>query len=263
MASKITKSLALLAASLLVSGCFVQIEVGPGGHVESKSGKYFCEENSVCMVTIADYLFFEEFVAVPNESYFFRGWKHGISQSTDWYRLCPGQYGPCNLGAGEYSDNALAQAIIDDEAIWVLEPDFVVDTPEELFQSWLGEWQGRCYPWRSPVWMTVAPCTDIWCPAAYVFTVRERDEGIWGSLRWINVHMGYIDDDGNPSSGPASFYFDWSSEEGANIYSEVNQRIPVAGVIDNDNFEFWMDLDGTDYRRMTCGVDRNDGIPWQ
>jgi hypothetical protein len=257
MRSKITTSLVLLAASLLASGCFVQIEVGPGGHVETKSGAYFCEENSVCMVTIADYLFFEEFVAVPNESYFFRGWKHGISETTDWYRLCPNLYGPCELGAGPYSENALAQAIIDEEAIWVLEPDFVLDVPEDLFESWFGEWRGHCgldSP-SSPSWVTIAPCTELWCPAEYIVTFNPEQS--------FTAEIFAIFWENQP--GPYSLYFDWSIGEGQSIYSDLSpvnrETVPVRGFFSKDRFEIDIGIVSGFYHAISCQVSRNDGDP--
>ena len=83
------KTILILPLMAVLLGCKVQIEVGTGGHVETKSGAYSCDQNSVCMVDIVDYLFFEEFVAVPDEGYAFRGWKPGLVESTGSYRLCP------------------------------------------------------------------------------------------------------------------------------------------------------------------------------
>jgi hypothetical protein len=247
MVSNIAKLCTVIVVSLLASGCFVRIEVGPGGHVESKSGNYYCAENDVCMVTIADYVFFEEFIAVPNDAYFFRGWKHGISEATNWYRLCPAQYGPCNLGAGEYSDNALAQAIVDDEAIWVLEPDFVVDTPEDLFDSWLGEWRAGCL--GEAARLTVAPCTEAWCPAQFIVSFEPADESqadILFALLWQH-------------DGPYSAYFNWSVDQGQDIYSELTQvggeTIPLRGSFSKTHLDF---ATGTPdwYLEIPCSVSR-------
>ena len=97
MRSKITTVVILLAVCTLATGCKIRIEVGEGGHVESKSGQYYCEENSACVVDVVDYLFFEEFVAVPNEGQVFFGWKEGARAWTvanfeqiALHRLCPG-----------------------------------------------------------------------------------------------------------------------------------------------------------------------------
>lgn len=65
-----------VAVALTVGGCKLKVYVPTGeGHVESKSGAFYCSLMSVCNIDIVDTGFEETFRAVPQEGFVFAGWK--------------------------------------------------------------------------------------------------------------------------------------------------------------------------------------------
>jgi hypothetical protein len=68
--------LLLSGLALLVSGCKLKVYVPTGeGHVESKSGAFYCSVLSVCNIDITNDAFEETFRAVPRPGFVFAGWK--------------------------------------------------------------------------------------------------------------------------------------------------------------------------------------------
>ncbi len=68
--------LLLIGLAPLLSGCKLKVYVPTGeGHVESKSGAFYCSVLSVCNIDITNDAFEETFRAVPKPGFVFAGWK--------------------------------------------------------------------------------------------------------------------------------------------------------------------------------------------
>jgi hypothetical protein len=71
------KTLAVVGAVALVTGCKVGVAVFEGGNVQSHSGVRNCEEMYTCIFEVQDMNFTETFIAIPKEGYEFKNWKSG------------------------------------------------------------------------------------------------------------------------------------------------------------------------------------------
>jgi hypothetical protein len=72
----LTRGILLGCALLAIGGCKLKVYVPTGaGHVESKSGAFYCSLLSVCNIEINNTAFEETFRAVPKEGFVFAGWK--------------------------------------------------------------------------------------------------------------------------------------------------------------------------------------------
>jgi hypothetical protein len=113
--------LALLAALAIAgSGCKLKVYVpSEDGHVESKSGAFYCSLMSVCSIDVYDTSFEETFRAVPADGFVFAGWRDRPD----------GLYGN-TIGEAHISTAQLAasQPVLDmlaSEDVYYLEPRFI------------------------------------------------------------------------------------------------------------------------------------------
>ncbi len=109
----------LVVATL--AGCKVVVEVPAGGTVTTESGNFLCEQGQTCEIDVDDATFDETFVAVPAESYEFRGWRKresGLCQDED-ERLAP-----CKVSTVGFDLKPKLFALLQDDIPFYLEPEF-------------------------------------------------------------------------------------------------------------------------------------------
>jgi len=111
------KLMALLAVSLVVVGCKLQVVVPPGGRVVSESGNFSCEAGESCTVDVTDVFFDETFRAVPDPGYTFVSWRQRLK---GW---CAGRNAPCRLTTTGFADTPLLP-ILDEDYVFYLQPIF-------------------------------------------------------------------------------------------------------------------------------------------
>jgi hypothetical protein len=114
----ILKPLMLLGVTSLLTGCFLTLDVGEGGYVESTIG--YCEESSSCSYEVTDTSFDESFTAIAKGGYVFSHWRGG-----DGYQ-CPGSENPvCQVSNTQGAGNANAESIVASDADFgIVEPVF-------------------------------------------------------------------------------------------------------------------------------------------
>ena len=120
--------LALLAASLVIVGCKLQVIVPPGGRVVSESGNFACGGGESCMVDVTDVFFDETFRAIPDPGYTFVSWRQ---RQRGW---CGGRNAPCRLTTTGFADTPLLP-ILNEDHVFYLQPIFA--EPDRW--SWLAE----------------------------------------------------------------------------------------------------------------------------
>lgn len=109
--------LALLAASLVIVGCKLQVVVPPGGRVVSESGNFSCEAGESCTVDVTDVFFDETFRAIPDPGYTFVSWRQRLQ---GW---CGGRNAPCRLTTTGFVDTPLL-SILNEDYVFYLQPIF-------------------------------------------------------------------------------------------------------------------------------------------
>jgi hypothetical protein len=115
-------TMALFAATLLVS-CKIRVIVPPeGGSVTTSSGAYSCASGKTCDIDVVDFFFDETFIAKPSSGYEFKFWKKGPG------RFCGRYQKPCRVftaGIEEYTE--LAEVILkflESDETFYLQPVF-------------------------------------------------------------------------------------------------------------------------------------------
>lgn len=112
-----TKLLLLIGLSSMLTGCFLTLDVGEGGMVESNAGD--CEQFSTCSYEVEDATFDETFTAIPKGGYVFSHWRGGEGY------LCPGSENPnCVASNTEFADNEGAAGFIANDIEFKIEPMF-------------------------------------------------------------------------------------------------------------------------------------------
>lgn len=121
----------LVAVALLVlAGCKLQINVGPGGMVVSTDGAYVCRAGQTCTIDVVDLFFDETFIAVPGPGYYFGQWKEGDQA------LCAGSSEPCHLSTDAFEDLPALETLLMSDEVFSLEPLFVwhFTKPEKVLE---------------------------------------------------------------------------------------------------------------------------------
>jgi Divergent InlB B-repeat domain len=117
------KLISVVLASAFLSGCFLRVEVGEGGSVQSLSDTRNCAENTSCSFEVTDTDFVDTFTAIPKAGYVFSHWKGG-----DGY-LCPNLGSPvCMQSNTHLAGNPSADAFIASDSEMILEPVFISTT---------------------------------------------------------------------------------------------------------------------------------------
>lgn len=101
-----------------LSGCKVAITAPENGRVTTASTIHNCNNGEVCVVEVNDFLFNEEFIAVPDEGYEFRWWQTGHGQ------LCGGASTSCRIVSAALENSESGRAIIASDAEFGLSPVF-------------------------------------------------------------------------------------------------------------------------------------------
>jgi hypothetical protein len=114
------KKIVMVALSMALSACRIEVTVPEGGEVATRSGHYVCAAEANCTVQVEDTNFNETFVATPSAGYQFIGWKTGFA------RLCGGRLSACTIDTSWFAsyDNMMA-LLTSDDAVAYLEPDFI------------------------------------------------------------------------------------------------------------------------------------------
>ena len=110
---------ALVAATALVGGCKIVIDVPEGGTVTTESGDFSCAAGTRCVVDVSDTSFDQTYVAEPAQGYAFNGWKRK-SRS-----FCARTEGPCRLATTAFVGIPELLQILDTDEEFYLEPQFV------------------------------------------------------------------------------------------------------------------------------------------
>ncbi|MBN7798211.1 S8 family peptidase [Parahaliea mediterranea] len=111
----------ILVAGLVLSalgGCKVRIDVPEGGRVETESGRYQCDEGTVCELDVRDTDFDERFLAVADGEHVFRGWRRGDGH------FCGGSLDACALSTTGFPGNASLMEVLRSEQVFHLAPVF-------------------------------------------------------------------------------------------------------------------------------------------
>lgn len=103
-----------------LSACKIVISTPEGGHVRSSSGAYDCPGKKVCSVPVYDIHFDETFTAIPEEGYFFAGWRN--AEKT----FCARSIEPCTLKTSGLSGQENLLQILESDEEFFLYPDFRV-----------------------------------------------------------------------------------------------------------------------------------------
>lgn len=116
---------AVLAAALLLSGCFFTVHSGDGGEVLSSGGTRDCLEGQSCVYEINDFTFDEVFTATPLPGFEFVKWSEGVPGEGF---LCAGSTNPqCTVDNTALFADPRAQAIVASDADFriaaVFQPD--------------------------------------------------------------------------------------------------------------------------------------------
>jgi Protein of unknown function (DUF3089) len=103
---------------LLLGGCKIKITVPAGGKVITESGSYECQSKQVCTIDIYDIFFDEIFLAIPDSSYTFAGWKKKQRG------FCGGSNKPCHLLTTRFAEYEVLMKILESDEVFYLEPVF-------------------------------------------------------------------------------------------------------------------------------------------
>jgi hypothetical protein len=112
-----TKLAIAFALILSVTGCRLQIEVPPGGHVEDARGQIICEQKQICRIEIVDLFFDETYTAVAKPGFTFHGWKkrhRGLGEKEPSVRISTANF--------EGHDDLIQ--LLESDIEYYLEPDF-------------------------------------------------------------------------------------------------------------------------------------------
>jgi hypothetical protein len=102
----------------------LDVVVPEGGQVISESGKNDCFENQTCPIDVSDAEFDEQFTAVPNDDYYFTGWKDSSG------KLCGGRgTKPCRLTTKLFAGNDALMSLLDSDNVYYIEPAFIKKQP--------------------------------------------------------------------------------------------------------------------------------------
>ena len=108
----------LLAITLILPGCKIEIVSPENGGVTTQSGNYECASGETCVVDVVDQLFKEEFIAKAAPGYAFKQW------AKQKKRLCGGKKGSCTIESSYAGLNELTMLILNSAANLILEPVF-------------------------------------------------------------------------------------------------------------------------------------------
>lgn len=113
-----SRILVLLLCSLTIAACKVQVVVPENGYIRAETTAQDCPALSTCPVDVVDLFFDENYIAIPNEGYYFSGWK------TRDNNLCGGSREPCHLYTSDFSGNDVLMAFLESDEVFYLEPIF-------------------------------------------------------------------------------------------------------------------------------------------
>ncbi len=120
----LTITAVFLAMVLILPACKVVIRTPEHGYVESLSGEYLCQPESVCSISVNDTDFDEVFQAYStDDSVQFSHWRRKFRGDADNY-LCGKNTAECALTTAGFEESALLLAVLNSDQEYILEPVF-------------------------------------------------------------------------------------------------------------------------------------------
>ena len=182
----IAKPLMLLGATSLLTGCFLTLDVGEGGYVESTFGD--CEEFSSCSYEVTDTSFDESFTAIAKGGYVFSHWRGG-----DGYQ-CPGSENPvCQVSNTQGAGNANAESFVASDADFgIVEPVFrVLRAPSPVVLDATGKVIGvpvhKGIDWSGEQYVAVLVSFEG-VSGAHAVVLDNLEERLLTYSRWSNIY---------------------------------------------------------------------------
>jgi hypothetical protein len=167
----------LLSLATLISGCKLALIVVEGGEVWSEDSGTCGYEDKICIVDVSDPTFSENFIAVPNDGYYFEKWNSG-----DRF-FCGGSTNrTCALSFEGYEESEAVQAMVASSETFYLMPIFKPQSHQSTVEvngkEWLQPLDVGSY--------TSAQVRAV-CPAGVcIGNLPESDMNLTG-YRWASV----------------------------------------------------------------------------
>lgn len=119
-----------VASLLIVAGCKVEVTVPEGGTVTSDMG-FNCSSGQTCEVDVTSTEYEENFLAVPDAGYVFKGWKKAQGYT------CGDSSLACTVTIAALAGNPVLEPLLDDNTVVVkLEPVFEADDDRYNLAQW-------------------------------------------------------------------------------------------------------------------------------
>ena len=108
-----------LITVLVLAGCRIEVVSPQKATVITESGSFACPAGETCILDVNDASFDETFVAVPDEGFYFAGWRPAEGA------LCGGTTTPCRLQVGSFANNDKVMALLNQDTTYPLLPRIV------------------------------------------------------------------------------------------------------------------------------------------
>lgn len=187
----------LLPLLIALSGCKIVIQTPEHGYVESVSGTYRCDPESVCFIEVDDTDFDEIFLAhATDDSVDFSHWRRKFRGDSENYLCGPGS-GECALSTTAFGDSENLLAILASDQEFILEPVFRRDIDAggtALSECMIPKmprpasdyaaWNNNCsFPTRVK-WIDAGPCSAGCTAGAARFKQSEPVDPFAGDIAW-------------------------------------------------------------------------------
>ena len=131
MKTSLFRSLLIIVAVSLLSGCFIRINTLPGGVVETQSGNFpDCKSGTDCAdIPVVDFFFDETFVAKPDQGHEFVRW---VSDNGSWFGCSTDP--EIHLFTSEL-EGTPASAFLEQDDVYVIIPLFRSTGPDVAYSS--------------------------------------------------------------------------------------------------------------------------------
>lgn len=221
MALRLFKNLTILAVTVLIAGCKLNLVVPTGGDVTSASGTRHCAGGTVCEFIIANSTFNESFTAVPRPGYVFSKWADGFQCGNSTNPVCT-----INNTGYVMGSNAAVDSYI----------------------------QSGAYFYAMPLFSFVGISGDV--DKDHVVDTKDNCIGVYGNSVWGCVISGN-DSDGDSVanyldwvvlSDPGCTAYAWDSDNGCRWDSGA-QSTNSLGITDRDVILCWTNGQSSPY----CG----------
>lgn len=187
----------LLPLLVALSACRIVIQTPEHGYVESVSGTYRCDPDSICVIDVDDTNFDEIFLALAtDDSVEFSHWRRKFRGDEDNYLCGPGT-GECALSTTGFGDSEILLGILESDQEFLLEPVFSRDietggtvlsecmipkmpTPSSDYAAW----NNNCsFPVRVK-WIDADSCVTGCGSGAGRFQQTDPVDSLTGDIAW-------------------------------------------------------------------------------